>query len=82
MWSTSPSTVKGDDTGSPSVVEGYGYRRRSVCSGIGQPDPESCPISCMISKPVCGDDGYTYYCGCRDAMCSGARVIHAGECSK
>ncbi|CAN0889147.1 hypothetical protein LINGRAHAP2_LOCUS16034 [Linum grandiflorum] len=54
--------------------------KNDLCKGMAEPDPESCPISCIISDPMCGEDGYTYYCGCQDAMCSGTRIVHSGEC--
>ncbi|CAN1309632.1 hypothetical protein LINPERPRIM_LOCUS27755 [Linum perenne] len=66
MWSTSPSTVKGDDT----------------CKGYSKPDPESCPctINCFRYDPVCGANGVTYGCGCPDAACAGVRVVKLGPC--
>lgn len=42
--------------------------------------PASCPVSCFKTEPVCGSDGVTYWCGCADAMCAGARVAKLGFC--
>ncbi|CAI0470180.1 unnamed protein product [Linum tenue] len=67
----------------PSTVESSWWRHSvdgDVCRGMSDPDPESCPVSCLISDPVCGADGYTYWCGCQDAMCSGTHVVRSGEC--
>ncbi|GMJ10919.1 Kazal-type Proteinase Inhibitor 2 [Hibiscus trionum] len=41
----------------------------------------SCPVSCFRTDPVCGDDGVTYWCGCADAHCSGAKVAKIGFCN-
>ncbi|KZV25844.1 hypothetical protein F511_20734 [Dorcoceras hygrometricum] len=43
-------------------------------------DQNSCPIKCFRPDPVCGDDGVTYWCGCPDAHCGGARVTKLGVC--
>ncbi|KAK9093677.1 hypothetical protein Scep_025146 [Stephania cephalantha] len=43
-------------------------------------DPPSCPVNCFRTDPVCGADGVTYWCGCADAHCSGARVAKLGFC--
>ncbi|GMJ14989.1 Kazal-type Proteinase Inhibitor 2 [Hibiscus trionum] len=40
----------------------------------------SCPVNCFRTDPVCGDDGITYWCGCADAHCSGAKVAKIGFC--
>ncbi|KAL6006661.1 hypothetical protein ACLOJK_032154 [Asimina triloba] len=42
--------------------------------------PASCPVNCFRPDPVCGADGVTYWCGCADAMCAGARVAKVGFC--
>ncbi|CAN1160113.1 hypothetical protein LINPERPRIM_LOCUS21890 [Linum perenne] len=63
-----------------TAVEGWGWGHRTPCKGVEEPDADSCPVSCLISDPVCGEDGYTYYCGCLDAMCSGTKVKRYGEC--
>ncbi|XP_010523855.1 PREDICTED: uncharacterized protein LOC104802105 [Tarenaya hassleriana] len=49
-----------------------------VCAGFSAPD--SCPINCFRADPVCGADGVTYWCGCPDAACHGARVVKTGAC--
>ncbi|KAE8730719.1 putative Pentatricopeptide repeat-containing protein [Hibiscus syriacus] len=41
----------------------------------------SCPVNCFRTDPVCGDDGVTYWCGCADAHCSGAKVAKIGFCN-
>ncbi|OAY74681.1 hypothetical protein ACMD2_02390 [Ananas comosus] len=40
----------------------------------------SCPVTCFRPDPVCGADGVTYWCGCADAACAGARVAKRGFC--
>ncbi|KAK8569755.1 hypothetical protein V6N13_046800 [Hibiscus sabdariffa] len=42
--------------------------------------PNSCPVNCFMADPVCGDDGVTYWCGCADAYCAGAKVAKMGFC--
>ncbi|KAE8683946.1 putative Pentatricopeptide repeat-containing protein [Hibiscus syriacus] len=42
--------------------------------------PDSCPVNCFMADPVCGDDGITYWCGCADAYCAGAKVAKIGFC--
>ncbi|XP_010468997.1 PREDICTED: uncharacterized protein LOC104749120 [Camelina sativa] len=49
-----------------------------VCPGGS--DPGGCPINCFRADPVCGADGVTYWCGCPDAACHGARVVKTGAC--
>ncbi|XVE72037.1 hypothetical protein DITRI_Ditri11bG0006600 [Diplodiscus trichospermus] len=51
----------------------------NLCPGPRSP-PEQCPIACLVPDPVCGANGVTYWCGCPDALCSGARVVKFGEC--
>ncbi|KAI5063674.1 hypothetical protein GOP47_0022221, partial [Adiantum capillus-veneris] len=41
---------------------------------------ELCPVACFRPDPVCGEDGVTYWCGCRDARCAGIAVSHVGFC--
>lgn len=43
-------------------------------------DQNSCPVKCFRPDPVCGDDGVTYWCGCPDAHCAGARAKKLGVC--
>ncbi|EEF42757.1 serine-type endopeptidase inhibitor, putative [Ricinus communis] len=42
--------------------------------------PVSCPVNCFRTDPVCGVDGVTYWCGCRDAWCAGTKVAKKGFC--
>ncbi|CAI9118846.1 OLC1v1020473C1 [Oldenlandia corymbosa var. corymbosa] len=42
--------------------------------------PDSCPVRCFRTDPVCGVDGVTYWCGCADAHCAGTRVAKLGFC--
>ncbi|KAL5221476.1 hypothetical protein ABZP36_026189 [Zizania latifolia] len=39
-----------------------------------------CPVRCFRPDPVCGEDGVTYWCGCPEAVCAGARVARRGYC--
>ncbi|XP_051121290.1 uncharacterized protein LOC127244820 isoform X2 [Andrographis paniculata] len=39
-----------------------------------------CPVKCFRPDPVCGVDGVTYWCGCAEAHCAGARVKKLGFC--
>ncbi|CAL4960823.1 unnamed protein product [Urochloa decumbens] len=39
-----------------------------------------CPVRCFRPDPVCGADGVTYWCGCPEAACAGARVARRGYC--
>lgn len=47
---------------------------------LGRPISDSCPVNCFRPDPVCGVDGVTYWCGCEDARCAGAKVAKAGFC--
>ncbi|CAH8353419.1 unnamed protein product [Eruca vesicaria subsp. sativa] len=49
-----------------------------VCGTVS--DPGGCPINCFRADPVCGADKVTYWCGCPDAACHGARVVKKGAC--
>jgi hypothetical protein len=42
--------------------------------------PNSCPVKCFRTDPVCGVDGVTYWCGCADAICAGTKVAKLGFC--
>ncbi|CAA0817121.1 serine protease inhibitor- Kazal-type family protein [Striga hermonthica] len=42
--------------------------------------PDVCPVKCFRPDPVCGVDGVTYWCGCTEAHCAGARVKKLGFC--
>lgn len=43
-------------------------------------EPDMCPVKCFRPDPVCGVDGVTYWCGCAEAHCAGARVEKFGFC--
>ncbi|XP_058747833.1 uncharacterized protein LOC131620701 [Vicia villosa] len=49
----------------------------NMCSGT---TPSSCPAKCFRTDPVCGADGVTYWCGCAEAACAGAKVAKLGFC--
>ncbi|QCE08032.1 uncharacterized protein LOC114190171 [Vigna unguiculata] len=40
----------------------------------------TCPVKCFVAKPVCGEDGVTYWCGCHEAACAGVEVERIGPC--
>ncbi|KAL6127470.1 hypothetical protein ACLB2K_070835 [Fragaria x ananassa] len=40
----------------------------------------SCPVNCFRPDPVCGVNGVTYWCGCREAQCAGVKVAKLGFC--
>ncbi|TXG71135.1 hypothetical protein EZV62_006070 [Acer yangbiense] len=42
--------------------------------------PTYCPVRCFTTNPVCGDNGVTYWCGCTEALCAGAKVAKTGFC--
>ncbi|PWZ39556.1 hypothetical protein Zm00014a_022244 [Zea mays] len=46
----------------------------------GEADVPLCPVWCFRPDPVCGADGVTYWCGCPEATCAGARVARRGYC--
>ena len=46
----------------------------------GEADVPLCPVRCFRPDPVCGADGVTYWCGCPEATCAGARVARRGYC--
>ncbi|XP_074577750.1 uncharacterized protein LOC141834196 [Curcuma longa] len=50
------------------------------CAARSDGGPASCPIACFRPDPVCADDGTTYWCGCPEAACAGARVAKRGPC--
>ncbi|CAL5189583.1 unnamed protein product [Lathyrus oleraceus] len=58
----------------PSATAG---EEQSMCSGT---TPTSCPAKCFRTDPVCGADGITYWCGCSEAACAGAKVAKLGFC--
>ncbi|GJM92797.1 hypothetical protein PR202_ga09297 [Eleusine coracana subsp. coracana] len=52
----------------------------AVAISDGGADAPSCPVRCFRPDPVCGADGVTYWCGCPEAACAGARVAKRGYC--
>ncbi|CAI8585749.1 unnamed protein product [Vicia faba] len=58
----------------PSATAG---EEQTMCSGT---TPSSCPAKCFRTDPVCGADGVTYWCGCSEAACAGAKVAKLGFC--
>ncbi|KQK10255.1 uncharacterized protein LOC100825392 [Brachypodium distachyon] len=55
------------------------------CAAAAESDAASgeiplCPVRCFRPDPVCGADGVTYWCGCPEAVCAGARVARRGYC--
>uniref|UniRef100_A0A0E0FUR7 Kazal-like domain-containing protein n=1 Tax=Oryza nivara TaxID=4536 RepID=A0A0E0FUR7_ORYNI len=46
----------------------------------GGSEAQLCPVRCFRPDPVCGADGVTYWCGCPEAACAGARVVRRGYC--
>ncbi|XAR52124.1 hypothetical protein NMG60_11020033 [Bertholletia excelsa] len=72
-------TVRSEPDGS-SVIAGDNDSGAGgdLCAGTAA--PASCPIKCFRADPVCGEDGVTYWCGCPDAHCAGARVVKLGFC--
>ena len=41
---------------------------------------EGCELECLVSDPVCGLDGVTYWCGEAEAECNGIEVDYDREC--
>ncbi|OIV96902.1 hypothetical protein TanjilG_00484 [Lupinus angustifolius] len=52
--------------------------RQNLC--VGAVWPTSCPVKCFRADPVCGANGVTYWCGCVEAACEGAKVAKVGFC--
>ncbi|GJN30685.1 hypothetical protein PR202_gb19012 [Eleusine coracana subsp. coracana] len=67
---TLATSASAAESGDPCAV--------SVSDGGG--DTPSCPVRCFRPDPVCGADGVTYWCGCSEAACAGARVAKRGFC--
>lgn len=59
----------------PSEVAGEG---QNVCAVVAA--ASACPVKCFRTDPVCGVDGVTYWCGCAEAACAGAKVAKMGFC--
>ncbi|KAE9608794.1 hypothetical protein Lal_00020317 [Lupinus albus] len=51
---------------------------QNLCVGVAW--PTSCPVKCFRADPVCGVNGVTYWCGCVEAACDGAKVAKVGFC--
>ncbi|KAL8519655.1 hypothetical protein ACS0TY_010552 [Phlomoides rotata] len=70
-----PPTVRSD----PNFLElPSDQQENSLCPLNSKPD--TCPVKCFRPDPVCGVDGVTYWCGCAEAHCAGARVKKLGFC--
>ncbi|KAL6503962.1 hypothetical protein OROGR_025885 [Orobanche gracilis] len=70
----SPSTVRSN----PNFVK---LPSDQVENGIcANSNSDVCPVMCFRPDPVCGVDGVTYWCGCAEAHCAGARVEKLGFC--
>ncbi|KAF8716792.1 hypothetical protein HU200_025885 [Digitaria exilis] len=52
----------------------------AAAAADGDGDVPLCPVRCFRPDPVCGADGVTYWCGCPEAACAGARVARLGYC--
>ncbi|XP_025817978.1 uncharacterized protein LOC112894467 [Panicum hallii] len=52
----------------------------AAAAADGDGDVQLCPVRCFRPDPVCGADGVTYWCGCPEAACAGARVARRGYC--
>lgn len=63
---------------SASAAESGDPCAAAVADGDG--DVPLCPVRCFRPDPVCGADGVTYWCGCPEATCAGARVARRGYC--
>nr|CAD1829537.1 unnamed protein product [Ananas comosus var. bracteatus] len=50
------------------------------CPAISDGGGGGCHVSCFRPDPVCGENGVTYWCGCPEAACAGARVAKRGFC--
>ncbi|KAL6500991.1 hypothetical protein OROHE_025188 [Orobanche hederae] len=70
----SPSTVRSN----PNFIK---LPSDQVENGIcANSNSDACPVMCFRTDPVCGVDGVTYWCGCAEAHCAGARVEKLGFC--
>ncbi|KAF9669162.1 hypothetical protein SADUNF_Sadunf14G0079300 [Salix dunnii] len=59
-----------------STVKSQSY---GVCEGF-DPEAPRCAVRCSVPDYVCGTDGVTYTCGCKDAFCNGVDVVKKGKC--
>ncbi|KAJ6972666.1 hypothetical protein NC653_033080 [Populus alba x Populus x berolinensis] len=59
-----------------SMVKSQSY---GVCEGF-DPEAPRCAVRCSVPDYVCGTDGVTYTCGCKDAFCNGVDVVKKGKC--
>lgn len=72
--------VRAQDDDSSSILQlpsESSNEGQNLCAGI---VPVSCPVKCFRTDPVCGVDGVTYWCGCAEAVCAGAKVARSGFC--
>ncbi|KAL7108129.1 hypothetical protein ACP275_06G096100 [Erythranthe tilingii] len=69
-----PPTVRSD----PNFLKLPSDYENDVCPL--NSDADTCPVKCFRTDPVCGVDGVTYWCGCAEAHCAGARVKKFGFC--
>ncbi|WVZ68470.1 hypothetical protein U9M48_017405 [Paspalum notatum var. saurae] len=68
---------------SPAPAAGAAAESGDPCAAAvadGDADVPLCPVRCFRPDPVCGADGVTYWCGCPEAACAGARVARRGYC--
>ncbi|KAJ1285878.1 hypothetical protein BS78_03G312100 [Paspalum vaginatum] len=70
LASSSPAPAAAAESGDPCAA--------AVADG--DADVPLCPVRCFRPDPVCGADGVTYWCGCPEAACAGARVARRGYC--
>ena len=73
---SSSSTVRSQNNDNPLLLPSD---RGDIC-GREEAVPDTCPVKCFRTDPVCGVDGVTYWCGCRDALCAGTQVVKRGFC--
>ncbi|KAJ6873143.1 hypothetical protein NC651_032110 [Populus alba x Populus x berolinensis] len=57
-----------------------GARFRSLLVNGFDPEAPRCAVRCGVPDYVCGTDGVTYTCGCKDAFCNGVDVVKKGKC--
>ncbi|KAK1366372.1 Serine-type endopeptidase inhibitor [Heracleum sosnowskyi] len=70
------STVRSDNFNNPLLLPSDHH---DIC-GREEAVPDTCPVKCFRTDPVCGVDGVTYWCGCSDALCAGTKVLKRGFC--
>lgn len=72
------SSRPGDGLISPDESGSAVAANSLVCDDIAE--SLLCPVTCFRPEPVCGANGVTYWCGCRDAKCANVEVAHLGFC--